>query len=186
MFIKVCGLTTEQQIDWACDLGYDAIGVVVTPRSKRCCSPERARALAEHARRKGILSFAVAYEVDEVDDSASAFDVIQLYEWAPLANLAYASATRPQADQHAAYFFYDASVGSGVYAEIPDWVRTLPGRVVIAGGLSVGNVESVINRYQPYGLDVSSSLELAPGIKSEALMAEFKAEVVRATNAGRA
>lgn len=185
MFIKVCGLTTEQQIDWACDLGYDAIGVVVTPRSKRYCPPERARALADHARRKGIMSFAVAYQVGEAEASASAFDVIQLYEWAPLANLAYASAARPEADQQAAYFFYDASIGSGVYADIPDWVRTVPGRVVIAGGLSVDNVESVIHRYQPYGLDVSSSLELAPGIKSEALMAEFKAAVVRATNAGR-
>jgi phosphoribosylanthranilate isomerase len=180
MFIKVCGLTTEEQVDWAIELRYDAIGVVATPRSKRCCSPERALALARHARQGRIRSFVVAYQYEEIKALASAFDVVQLYEWADIPNLAYSSSSRPPPHRRPAYFFYDASVGSGVYAAIPQWVSEVEGQVVIAGGLNSANVASVIAQYRPFGVDVSSSLETAPGVKRRDLMDAFARNVRKA------
>ena len=31
MFVKVCGITSNEHIDWAVHLGYSAIGVVLIP-----------------------------------------------------------------------------------------------------------------------------------------------------------
>ncbi|MFD3430421.1 phosphoribosylanthranilate isomerase [Nocardia fluminea] len=178
MFVKVCGLTTEEQIDWAIELGYSAIGVMTTPKSKRYRTPEQARALAGYARGR-ITTFAVALEASEVAEVADAFDVVQLYQWTDLPNLAFCSSKPPGPGQISEYFFYDASAGSGVFEEFPDWVRAQPGRVVLAGGLDPDNVAEVIDRHRPYGVDVSSSVETAPGVKSYDLMRRFKAATER-------
>ncbi|WP_280306996.1 phosphoribosylanthranilate isomerase [Nocardia neocaledoniensis] len=178
MFVKVCGLTTTEQIDWAVELGYSAIGVMVTPKSKRYRTPEQARALAEHARGR-ITTFVVALTADEVAEVADAFDVVQLYEWSDRPNLAFCSSTPPEPGQTSEYFFYDASAGSGIFEEFPDWVRALPGKVVLAGGLDADNVAATIARYRPFGVDVSSSVESAPGVKSRELMRRFKAATER-------
>ncbi|WP_157391774.1 phosphoribosylanthranilate isomerase [Nocardia terrae] len=172
MFVKVCGLTTEEQIDWAVELGYSAIGVVGTTKSKRYVEPARARELAAHARGR-IRSFVVAFDKTEVEAVIDDFDVVQLYNWTALPNLAYCSAAAPAPEQRSEYFFYDASTGSGVFAEFPDWLDTVPGKVVLAGGLSAGNVAGVIEAHRPYGVDVSSSVELAPGVKSFDAMRDF-------------
>ncbi|MFC8385041.1 hypothetical protein [Nocardia sp. NPDC057272] len=178
MFVKVCGLTTEEQIDWAIELGYSAIGVMVTTKSKRYRTPEQARALAGYARGR-ITTFAVALEASEVAEVADAFDVVQLYRWTDLPNLAFCSSNPPEPGQASEYFFYDASAGTGVFEEFPDWVRAQPGRVVLAGGLDPDNVADVIARHRPYGVDVSSSVETAPGVKSYDLMRRFKAATER-------
>lgn len=49
----------------------------------------------------------------------------------------------------------------------------MPGKVVLAGGLDADNVAGVIEAHRPYGVDVSSSVELAPGVKSFDAMREF-------------
>ncbi|MFE3104931.1 phosphoribosylanthranilate isomerase [Nocardia tengchongensis] len=172
MFVKVCGLTTEEQIDWAVELGYTAIGVVGTTKSKRYVEPARARELAAHARGK-IRSFVVAFDRSEVDEVIEDFDVIQLYNWTDLPNLAYCSSVPPEPEQTCEYFFYDASAGSGVFAEFPDWLEKVPGQVVLAGGLTPDNVAEVVAAHRPFGVDVSSSLETAPGIKSFDAMRRF-------------
>ena len=184
MFVKVCGLTTEEQTDWAVELGYSAIGVVGTTKSKRYVEPARARELAAHARGR-IRSFVVAFDETEVAEVIDDFDVIQLYHWTALPNLAYCSATAPAPEQSCEYFFYDASTGSGVFAEFPDWLERVPGKVVLAGGLSADNVADVIEAHQPYGVDVSSSLELAPGIKSFDAMRDFVAAATATSARGR-
>ena len=171
-FVKVCGLTNEEQIDWAVDLGYNAIGIVISPRSKRYCSPNAAIELANYSRGR-ILTFAVALQFAEVAGIASYFDTIQLYEMADIPNLAFSSGTPPAQTDTLQYFFYDASVGSGVFHEIPTWVQSIPGKIVIAGGLNAENARDVIERFNPYGIDVSSSVEIAPGIKSHKKMATF-------------
>ena len=42
MFVKVCGITKPEQIDWAIELGYSAAGVVLHPESARYCEMSRA------------------------------------------------------------------------------------------------------------------------------------------------
>jgi len=45
--------------------------------------------------------------------------------------------------------------------------------IVIAGGLRDGNVARAIRRIRPFGVDVSSGVESAPGVKSMDKVAEF-------------
>ncbi|MFJ9346099.1 hypothetical protein [Streptomyces sp. NPDC101237] len=181
VFVKVCGLTQERQIDWAVELGYDAVGIVVTPKSGRYCPPERAVALAGYARGR-IPVFAVALTYAETAEVAGHVDTVQIYESADVPNLALASASPPERPEDLEYFFYDASAGSGVFAGIPDWVADVPGRVVVAGGLDEHNVARVVEAVGPYGVDVSSGVETAPGVKSREKMAAF---VAAARGAGR-
>jgi phosphoribosylanthranilate isomerase len=171
MFVKVCGLSTTEQIDKAIDYGYDAIGVVTWPKSRRYCPPEQAVKLAEHARGK-IKSFVVGLQYTDVEAAAPAFDYVQIYEVRPLANLVLAAKEMPPAGVDFRYFVYDASVGGGVFAPFPEWLREMTGKLLVAGGLNSANVCAVIRDIKPFGVDVSSGVE-KNGIKDVELMKGF-------------
>lgn len=71
--------------------------------------------------------------------------------------------------------------GSGVR---PDWevcarlVDANPGRkLVLAGGLAPENVRDALASVRPWGVDVSSGIERAPGVKEIARMRAFAAAV---------
>jgi len=170
--VKVCGLATIEQVDWAIELGYDAIGVVVTTRSKRYCPHEDAQAIARYSKGK-IESFAVAYTEEEVGSLHDDFDIVQLYTPAKINNLAYSSGNPPPANLNCRYFFYDQSIGSGVYNNIPEWVKHIRLPLYIAGGLNTENVRNVIEKFCPFGVDVSSAVETSPLVKCRDKMEKF-------------
>lgn len=55
--------------------------------------------------------------------------------------------------------------------------------IVVAGGITPANADQVICQVQPYGVDVSSGVEVSPGRKDHALVREF---ILRAKSAGSA
>jgi len=176
MFIKVCGLKTKEQIDKAIEYGYDAIGVVTYPKSKRYCEPKKAIELAKYAKGK-IKSFVVGITYDDVKEVSEVFDYTQIYEIENIANFVLASKEKPPIDLNYEYFVYDASIGSGVFKEFPEWLKNNKKNILVAGGLNKDNVLSVIEEIQPFGIDVSSGVE-ENGEKSLKMMKEF-IEVVR-------
>lgn len=171
-FVKVCGITTEEQLEWAIELGYDAIGLMTVPTSPRYVEPGTAESLIAQARGR-IKTFAVGLTLDQVKPIIDLVDVVQLYEPAAVSPLALATHTKPESLNGVDYWFYDASHGSGVFEDIPDWVSEVPTNVVIAGGLNPNNVGQIITEYQPYGVDVSSGVEKQRGVKDYQLMSDF-------------
>ena len=53
---------------------------------------------------------------------------------------------------------------------------------LLAGGLTVGNVGEALARVRPWGVDVSSGVERARGVKDSALIAAFVAAARGAVN----
>ena len=66
--------------------------------------------------------------------------------------------------------------GTGVAVDWDRAARLARGwRVVLAGGLNAGNVAEAITAVRPYGVDVSSGVEEAPGVKDSDKVARFLA-----------
>jgi phosphoribosylanthranilate isomerase len=81
----------------------------------------------------------------------------------------------------AAAWLFDSFVPEyGGVGESFDW-SLVPGErsrpLILSGGLERGNVARAIRAVHPWGVDVSSSVESAKGIKDAAKMAAFIAEV---------
>ncbi|KAA0257092.1 phosphoribosylanthranilate isomerase [Deferribacter autotrophicus] len=172
MFVKVCGITDFCQIDWAVELGFSAIGVVLYPKSKRYVTSDFAKKLSSYAKGK-ILTVCVSLTYDDMKDCANFFDYVQIYEYRKVKGLIYASSAEP-AHRDYEYFMFDASMGKGIFDEdIPDWIYNYREKLIFSGGLDENNVRSVIERIKPFGVDVSSSVEESPGIKSYDKMKRF-------------
>ena len=79
-----------------------------------------------------------------------------------------------------AYFMYDATRGSGLLSQFPPWLGAIRDRLIVSGGLNSDSVASIVRRFQPFGVDVSSGVESSPGVKDRNLMEKFITEVMHA------
>lgn len=187
LFVKICGVTTPEALEAAVAAGADAVGFVFHGPSPRNIAPQAA---AELARRlpAGVARVAVtlhpdraaaarildefvpdAWQTDAVD-----FETLELpasIERWPVFRHAGAVGVLPRR----AVFDAPAS-GRGMRG---DWqgAAALAGRceLILAGGLDASNVAEAIAAVLPFGVDVSSGVERAPGVKDPALIHAFLA-----------
>ena len=176
MFIKICGITTVEQIDAAADLGYSAAGIVLHKNSPRCCTPGKAAALAEYAAGR-IVTVAVALKYEEIAEAEKAFDLIQLYEFLDDERLIFSGDTPPPEGRLYRYFMHDTSRGSGKTEVFPSYPDKIKKRLILSGGLNCDNVVTVVKNFSPAGVDVSSGVEKIRGVKDIKLMERFIREV---------
>jgi len=197
--IKICGITREQDLEAAVEAGADAIGFVFYPPSKRCISPQRARQLADRlppfVSAVGLFVNADPAVVQATADTAR-LQLLQFHgeegpEYCARYTLPYIKAARvaPGLDlvEYEATFssarglLLDAFVeGYGGGGEVFDWSlipKEIAARAVLSGGLHAGNVGAGIQALRPLGVDVSSGVEQAKGIKDAALIRNFVAAV---------
>ncbi len=188
-WVKVCGLTQEADVAYACEAGADAVGFVNVPQSPRYVPLDRAASLAKGATVPAILltfdlSPAAALEVlsdlpfvgiqpygvgaGAVVDAAVAAGFIALRPLRAAPAIATAGKGIPLVDTPAG----DRLGGTG-HSFDWGWVEGLETRFVLAGGLNPENVGAAIAQVRPWGVDASSGLEQSPGVKDHSRVAAF-------------
>lgn len=185
LWIKICGLTTPVGVRAALDAGADAIGFVFAP-SKRQVTALRAAELAHgapsHVARVAVMLHPAQALVDEVW-SVFRPDVLQtdLEDLAALRLpeglqlMPVVRAGGPQVRPTPPRILFEGQV-SGV-GETADWNAASQlaraTQLVLAGGLNPANVADAVAKVRPFGVDVSSGVESAPGTKDSTKIHEF-------------
>jgi phosphoribosylanthranilate isomerase len=200
--VKFCGFTRAGDVRLACELGVDALGFVLAPRSPRRLSagelaglraavsplvdvvalfmdPAAGEVLDAMRRLRPTL---LQFHGNEEDAFCRSFG-LPFLKSLPMAGGAEEALAASRRYPSALAFLLDGhgpgeAGGSG---RSFDWsTAPRPARpVFLAGGLAPGNVGEAIRALRPYAVDVSSGIEVAPGQKDGERMRAFLEEVRR-------
>ena len=197
--VKICGITRPGDGIAAANAGADAIGLVFYPKSPRYLSTERAAEI-----RDALPPFVQTVALFVDPDPAQVAQVLGRVKPAMLqfhgdetpdfcaqfgAPFVKACRIRPGVDasqylqpfSRAAAWLVDSFVPEyGGVGESFDWSlvpRDLGRPLILSGGLDQKNVGRAIRAVHPWGVDVSSGVESAKGIKDAGKMTAFVAEV---------
>ncbi|MSO47697.1 MAG: phosphoribosylanthranilate isomerase [Thermoleophilia bacterium] len=192
--VKICGMTTAEDVDQAVAAGADMIGFILVPWSPRAVDLEQVRSLRTHVpsgvEAVGVLSDETAEQAAAILDK-SGLDRIQVYG-------ANADATQEllgervivarrlpteqlgAADPLLLDRAFDGAPEPAQLAEHWATVRALTEagrRVILASALTVDNVVAAIAAAQPWAVDVARGVEQSPGHKDHARVSAFLAAV---------
>jgi len=197
--VKICGITRPADALAAAQAGADAIGLVFYPPSPRYLSVERAveirDALPPFVQTVALFVNADAATIaqvlgrvrpallqfhgDEAPQACAQFGTPYVKACRVRQGVDLLEYLRPYAS--AAAWLLDSFVEEyGGVGERFDWSLIPAGRsrpLILSGGLDAQNVGEAVRRIRPWGVDVSSGVESAKGIKDPARMAAFIAEV---------
>jgi phosphoribosylanthranilate isomerase len=187
VFIKICGITRLEDAQAAVTAGANALGFVFWPKSPRYVEPSRARTIvATLAPAITPVGVFVDQPADEVNAIAAAVGLgaVQLhgaeddvYVRTMTRPVLKAVAVRPGEAPAVDGWPNDVTVLLDVHDPVKkggtgrtiDWTAAAAiasrRKVILAGGLTPENVGEAIARVRPYGIDVSSGVESAPGVK---------------------
>jgi len=202
--IKICGITNKNDAIDAAKLNVDMLGFVFYHGSKRFVRPKTAADIAGELppfiAKVGVFVDEKTEKVLETAEDAS-LDILQFHgdetpeycgRFGPKYKVIKAFRIKDKSDLKKINDydtdFYLLDTGSddlkGGTGKTFDW-KILEGfeflrPVILSGGLTPNNVVGAIAEVAPYGVDVSTGVERAPGEKDHGLMAKF-VENVRKT-----
>ncbi len=201
--IKFCGMTCVADVELAQALGVDMVGLVFAPRSPRrldvvrgrslrdaCAASTRVVALLMDQARADVQAILTAvkpdllqFHGDEADGFCASFG-LPFLKAMPMRGVDVAALPERLARYPSARgFVFDghAPGAMGGSGERFDWRLLSASRIdrpwLLAGGLDAGNVEHAVRTAHPWGVDVSSGIESAPGAKDPQQMRAFVAAV---------
>ncbi len=183
LWIKICGVTTAEAVEAALESRVDAVGFVLGPTVRRLELPA-ATALAAAARgRCAVVAVTLHASQSWIDEILRGFepDMLQadrcdLERLRLPAGLQTLSVLRGALDPLPAgrVLYEGATSGRGALADWGEAERLAREReLILAGGLSAANIVAAVQAVCPFGVDVSSGVESAPGRKSPELIREF-------------
>ncbi len=208
--IKICGITRSEDAALADAMAVDAIGFVFVRKSKRFVEITEAarisREIGPFMQCVGLFlddeSALVEQAMAEIPGLLPQFHGREPASFCDQYKRPYIKAMgvaegMPGSEELAAYsncagFLFDSNApgGLGGTGHTFDW-QQLASRdskhgarpLILAGGLNPGNIAEAIKRVQPYAVDVSTGVEMSPGIKDAGLVRDF---VTRARQAAAA
>jgi phosphoribosylanthranilate isomerase len=186
--IKICGITNSEDYNNTVLLNVDYIGFIFYKESKRFVDSIAAREIIKNGTLNNIKKVGVFVneDIEKVRDIHRyvGLDIIQLHggeppEYCTNLELPYWKAIRVK-DQNSIELIhkYDCDTflldtyskkeygGMGIPFDLSIALKAIKTgkKIIIAGGISVNNVESII-RLSPYAVDINSSVEKNPGKK---------------------
>lgn len=192
--IKICGITNLKDARLALEVGADILGFVFYPKSKRAVRPETVRDIIRelppltntvgvfvNESRQTMLRYfrdcglsAIQLSGNESLEFANSIGIPVLKTVPVGEGEIHLGTPAPQVR-----FLLDSAVpGSfGGSGQAANWqnskklARQFP--LFLAGGLNPENIEQAVQEVKPAGVDVSSGVEAAPGIKSEQKLRAF-------------
>ncbi|HEY8523879.1 MAG TPA: phosphoribosylanthranilate isomerase [Acidimicrobiales bacterium] len=192
MFVKICGITSEEDALLAVAMGADAVGFIFAP-SARQIAPQKAADIVKRLPAEivtvGVFRFEtrqrivdtvhqVGLRAAQLHGHETPADTRWVRARVPLVIKAFASGDPhlEEADEYGAdaILIDSATPGSG---EVFDWslAEGAPSnrKVILAGGLTPENVPDAIRRVRPWGVDVATGVESAPGRKDARKLRAF-------------
>ena len=196
LVIKVCGVTRIEDARAAARGGASWLGLNFWPGSKRLVDDGAARDIARVARDEGLEVVGVfvneaAERIAEVvrtvglarvqlhgDESPADCRRIGAHAYKALGVATRADAARAGDYPDEPLLLDTASPERGGTGRTFDWslaarVVATGRQVILAGGLTPANVGEAVRAVRPWGVDVASGVEIAPGIKDADAIAEF-------------
>jgi len=195
-FVKICGITRVQDAQLAVELGATALGFIFWPRSPRYIAPAQAREIVQQlpttVTKVGVfvdepielvtqmLDFA-GLDMGQLHGAESPEYCRQLGQTRTIKAVAMKNGAPPALgdfddDVLILLDAHDPTQYGGTGRTI-DWdaARQIAGarKTILSGGLNAANIRAAINSVQPYGVDVSSGVESAPGVKDEVRLKSF-------------
>lgn len=193
MWVKICGITNEEDALMAAALGADALGFNFVPTSRRNITPSAARDIVRRLPRE-VLTFGVFrdqaphFVIDTVLSVGLRGAQLHGHETPAMAAeirpkvqslIVALSAGDPMVERFDEYGA-DALMLDGVNpgsGNVFDWelVDKIPRghRLILAGGLTPDNVAAGIERVRPWGVDVATGVESLAGMKDPRLVQKF-------------
>jgi len=195
--IKICGITRIEDALAAEALGVDALGFVFVERSKRKINIAEAQSISKQlgpfVQRVGLFLDAPSTQVSEALEAIpglmpqfhgrEAADYCDSFAQDYLKAIGVGDGP-PEAASLGAYqrcqgFLFDSNAPGqlGGTGHTFDWdmLTSMPAveHLILAGGLAPDNVGDAIEQIRPYALDVSTGVEISPGIKDVRLIEKF-------------
>jgi phosphoribosylanthranilate isomerase len=208
VLIKVCGITRMDDADAAVAAGASALGFNFWPGSPRFIDPHRARAIVaslppfvtavgvfvnqpvEHVNGVAALARVGALQLhgDETVDYAARL-VRPVLKALPVDDGAGASLGDAWPARVTLLLDVHDVERRGGTGRTVDWTRAAAiasrRRAILAGGLTPDNVAGAVARVRPFGIDVSSGVERAPGVKDHGRLRAFFEAVHDSDHAAR-
>lgn len=199
MFIKICGITSRDDAHVAAEAGASAVGLMFYDKSSRAVGLEQAAGivagLSPWVGRVGVFVNPTEELVWQAIHAAQ-LTVLQFHgeerpefcgQFGLMTMKAFRVKDEASLDQLTDYptdaWLLDAysAAGHGGTGEKFNWDLAIAAKsrgrpIVLAGGLTPENIGAAITQVQPFGVDVSSGVEISPGRKDPEKVRKFVAE----------
>ncbi len=195
MFVKICGITNLDDALSAVKFGASALGFIFAP-SKRRITADKAKKIISHLppevlkvgvfvneKKEEIMRIAEEVNLSYIqlqgsesqelcDELNKSFQVIKAVKIDPEGNL------KTESNYKVWKMLLDTYLskvegGSGKTFNWNILQNFDPNDIIVAGGITPENIRALLSKYRPFGVDLSSGVELYPGKKDPEKLHRF-------------